>query len=155
MLIYIGADHQGFKLKEALKGFLKNKGYEVVDLGNDHYDENDDYPDFAAKVAKAVSDDPENRRGILICRSGAGVDIVANRFKGVRSVLAISPDQVYLSRNDDDTNVLSLASEFINEETAQKVVLTWLTTPFPGEEKHKRRLQKISNLENKNYPSNS
>lgn len=147
MLIYIGADHRGFQLKESLKKFIKERGYEVVDLGNDHYDENDDYPDFAALVAKTVSDDPENRRGILICRSGAGVDIVANKFKGVRSVLAINPDQAYLTRNDDDTNVLSLASEFVNEEAAQKIILTWLKTSFSGEEKKSRRLQKISDLE--------
>lgn len=147
MLIYIGADHRGFELKESLKKFLKDQGYEAVDLGNDHYDENDDYPDFAATVGKAVNEDPENRRGILICRSGAGVDIVVNKFKGVRSVLASNPDQAYLSRNDDDTNVLSLASEFINTESAQKILLTWLKTPFSGEEKNKRRLQKISDLE--------
>lgn len=147
MLIYIGADHRGFKLKESLKKFLKDQGYEAVDIGNDHYDENDDYSDFAALVGQAVSGDPENRRGILICRSGAGVDIVANKFKRVRSVLAQNPDQAYLTRNDDDTNVLSLASEFISEEAAQKILLTWLKTPFSGEERHKRRLQKISDLE--------
>ena len=147
MLIYIGADHRGFELKESLKKFLKDQGYEAVDLGNDHYDESDDYSDFAAKVGQAVSDDPESRRGILICRSGAGVDIVANKFKRVRSVLAQNPDQAYLTRNDDDTNVLSLASEFTSEEAAQKIILTWLKTPFSGEEKNQRRLQKIGNLE--------
>ncbi len=79
MLIFIGADHRGFQLKESLKKYLEDSGYEVIDVGNDHYDENDDYPDFAAKAAKAVREDPANRRGILICGSGVGVDVVANK----------------------------------------------------------------------------
>ena len=147
MLFYIGADHRGFQLKEKIKGELKNLGYEVIDVGNDKYDEEDDYPDFGILVARAVSQDPKIRRGILICGSGVGMDIVANKFKRVRSVLAQNPDQAYLTRNDDDTNVLSLASEFTSEEAAQKIILTWLKTPFSGEEKNQRRLQKIGNLE--------
>lgn len=147
MLIYIGADHRGFNLKETLKKSLKEQGYEVVDVGNEIYDENDDYPDFAKLVAREVSEDPTGRRGILICGSGAGVDIMANKFKGVRSVLAISSDQVYASRHDDDTNVLSLAADFIDGETAKKIVETWLATPFSTEENYKRRLDKISEVE--------
>ncbi|MCX6702607.1 MAG: RpiB/LacA/LacB family sugar-phosphate isomerase [Candidatus Wolfebacteria bacterium] len=149
MIIYIGADHRGFNLKETLKKFIKEEiGYEVVDLGNEQLDENDDYPDFAMKVAKEVQSDSNTRRGILICGSGVGMDIAANKFKGIRSVLAINSDQVLLSRKDDDTNVLSLASDFINEESAKQVVNAWLRTPFSGEEKNKRRLVKISGLEN-------
>jgi len=147
MLIYIGADHKGFQLKETLKKFLKEQGYEVIDVGNDHYDENDDYPDFAKLVARAVSQDPLNRRGILICGSGIGMDIVANKFKGVRSALVSNPDQAYLSRNDDDTNILSLAADFLNEEQTKKILTTWLATPFSGKEIYQRRLQKISDLE--------
>lgn len=150
MLIYIGADHKGFQLKETLKKILKNQGYEVLDVGNEKYDENDDYPDFAELVAKAISQDPWNRRGILICGSGVGVDIVANKFKGVRSALASNPDQAYLSRHDDDANILSLAAEFIDEETAKQILKTWLATPFSSEENHKRRLGKIQNYENQN-----
>jgi len=147
MLIYIGADHKGFQLKETLKKFLKEQGYEVIDVGNDHYDENDDYPDFAKLVARAVSQDPLNRRGILICGSGIGMDIVANKFKGVRSALVSNPDQAYLSRNDDDTNILSLAADFLNEEQTKKILTTWLATPFSNKEHHKRRLEKIRQLE--------
>ena len=84
MIIYLGADHKGFKLKEYLKNSLKEKGYEIVDLGNDSYDENDDYPDFASAVAQRVSVDYEQSRGILSCGSGVGVDVVANKFKNVR-----------------------------------------------------------------------
>ncbi len=147
MLIYIGADHRGFQLKEILKNFLKEQGYEVIDVGNDHYDENDDYTDFAVSVGRAISEDPYNRRGVLICRSGIGVDIVANKFKGVRSALVSNPDQAYLSRNDDDTNVLSLAAEFLSDEQAKKILSVWLQTPFSGEEHHKRRLKKIIEIE--------
>lgn len=148
MLIYIGADHRGFKLKETLKDFLKNQGYEILDVGNEKYDENDDYPDFAKLVAQAISEGPWNRRGILICGSGVGVDIVANKFKGVRSALISNPDQAYLSRHNDDANVLSLSAEFSDEETSKQILKTWLATPFSGEESHKRRLEKIEKIEN-------
>ncbi|OGM89126.1 hypothetical protein A3J77_00765 [Candidatus Wolfebacteria bacterium RBG_13_41_7] len=148
MLIYIGADHRGFELKESLKNFLMNKGYEVIDVGNTKFDENDDYPDFAKAVGFAVSQDPNARRGILVCGSGVGVDIVANKFKGVRSSLAFNPDQAFLARNDDDANVLSLPADFLNEEDAEKILGTWLATAFSGKEPHKRRLGKISEIEN-------
>ncbi len=150
MLIYIGADHRGFQLKEILKQFLKDQGYEVVDVGNDHYDEQDDYPDFAKLVARAVSQDFFNRRGILICGSGVGMDIVANKFRGVRSALVSNPDQAYLSRNDDDSNILSLAADFLNEETAKQILKTWLATPFFDKEHYRRRLEKIREIELKN-----
>lgn len=153
MLIFIGADHRGFKLKESIKKYLKDKGYEIVDLGNAVYDENDDYPDIAALVAQSVAPDPSERRGILICGSGVGVDIVANKIRGIRSALAINSDQIYASRNDDDTNVLSLAADFIDEENAQKIALTWLKTPFSSEEKYVRRLEKISKIEAENKPT--
>lgn len=143
MIIYIGADHRGFELKEYLKKYLADSGHQVIDLGNDHYDPNDDYPDFAKLVAEKVSVDPEINRGILICRSGAGVDIVANKFKGVRSALVTDVKQAELVRKDDDTNILSLASELTNEEQAKKIVDTWLKTPFSGIEKDARRIKKI------------
>ncbi len=148
MVIYIGADHRGFKLKESIRDFLKNKGYEVVDMGNADYDQNDDYVDFAKKVGKKVSLDPEKSRGILICGSGVGMDVSANKFRGVRSVLAISSDQVYASRQDDNVNVLSLAASFINEVDAQKMVNVFLETPFSTEERYQRRLDKIAQIEN-------
>lgn len=148
MIIYLGADHRGFKLKEYLKTVLQEGGYEFIDLGNDHFDQNDDYPDFAIKVARRVSLDPERGRGILICGSGAGIDIVANKFPNIRSVLGFSPDQVYDSRRDNDSNVLSLPSDFLDKEKAKKIVLTWLITDFSGEERHRRRLNKIYQLEN-------
>lgn len=149
MLIYIGADHRGFRLKESLKQYLKNSGYEVVDVGNEQLVEGDDYPDFAALAARKVSLDPVNSRAILICGSGTGMDIVANKFQNVRSVLALNPDQVVSSKNDDDTNVLCFASDYIDPAEAQKIAAAWMSASFSGEERHKRRLRKLEDIENR------
>ena len=147
MVLYIGADHRGFGLKEFLKTKLKASGYTVVDVGAERFDEGDDYPDFAEKVAQGVATEPEGRRGIVICGSGAGADIVANKFKGIRSVLAATPEQASVSRNDDDTNVLAIAADYAGGEEAKKIVTAWLVTPFAGEEKYRRRIGKIAAIE--------
>ncbi|MBZ1348893.1 MAG: RpiB/LacA/LacB family sugar-phosphate isomerase [Candidatus Liptonbacteria bacterium] len=145
--MYIGADHKGFYLKEALKNYLQHTGYEVVDVGNNVFDQNDDYPDFAFKVAKEVFVDPQSRKGIVICGSGAGVSVVVNKVPGIRAVLAISPDHIYQSRKDLDVNVLALAADFIDLELAKKIIGVWLQTPFSGEERHRRRINKIREIE--------
>lgn len=149
MIIYFGSDHRGFELKEFLKEAVQGQGYEMYDLGNTVYDEKDDYPDFAAAVAKKVSLDPEGSRGILLCGSGAGVDVVANKFPNVRSTLALSTDQVFDARHDDDINVLSFAADFTAKPDAQKMVQLFLTTPFGNEERHQKRLDKISEIESR------
>lgn len=146
MVIYLGADHRGFKLKELLKEFLSTRGYEIADMGNSQYDENDDYVDFGKVVAQKVSFSPVDR-GILVCGSGVGMDAVANKFRKVRSALGLSPDQVYDARHDDDANVLSIAADFTSEADAEKLVDTFLETPFAGEERFRRRLDKITQLE--------
>ncbi|MEK7464709.1 MAG: RpiB/LacA/LacB family sugar-phosphate isomerase [Patescibacteria group bacterium] len=151
MIIYIGADHRGFELKEYLKNILKIKGYEVADAGAVSPNENDDFNEFAEKVAKKVSEDYEHAKGILICGSGVGMDIIANKFPKVRSALVFNADQAYDSRNDDDVNVLSLAADHIKPEDAKNIVITWLGTPFSGEERFKRRLERIVKLEQKNF----
>ena len=120
-MIYIGADHRGYKLKEALKIYLQELGYDFEDLGNKELNPDDDYPDFALAVAKKVSEDLENNRGILICGSGVGVDIVANKIKGIRSALCFDVKQAQMSRNDDNTNVLSLPADYISEDLAKKL----------------------------------
>ncbi|HEY4496985.1 MAG TPA: RpiB/LacA/LacB family sugar-phosphate isomerase [Candidatus Paceibacterota bacterium] len=150
MLIYLGSDHRGFKLKEFIKTYLKDNGYQIHDVGNVKYDPADDYPDFAKAVAENVAADPDGRRGVVFCGSGVGVDIVANKFDRVRSVLANTPDQVMVSRVDDDTNVLSVAADFINPEDAKRMIAIWLQTPFSKEERHKRRLDKIGEIEKNN-----
>lgn len=148
MLIYIGADHRGFNLKESLKLYLNEAGYEVADVGNQIYDRDDDYPDFASLVARKVSLDPENSRGVVICGSGVGVDVVANKYRNVRAALAHSPDQAMASRNDVNANVLALSSDFLTEDEVKKILMVWLQTPFSEEERHRRRLEKIEKVEN-------
>ncbi len=147
MIIYIGADHRGFKLKEHLKTILKGDVYEVVDVGAKEIVPDDDYPIYAKAVAEKVSLSPSDTKGILICGSGFGVDEVANKFTRVRSALASSPDQVYQARHDDDANVLALAADFVDEPTAEKIVKIFLTTPFAKEPKYQRRLDEIGEIE--------
>ena len=142
-MIYLGADHRGFRLKEEIKKFLAEKNYQFEDMGNLAYDPNDDYTDFAKLVAKKVSEKPEENKGILICGSGVGVDIVANKFKGVRSALADDVQTAKQSREHDDTNVLSLPADEVNFEIAKQIITVWLETPFSNGEKYKRRIGKI------------
>ena len=150
MKIYLGADHAGFELKEQIKLYLQEKGHEVEDCGAFIFDQTDDYPDFTGLVAQEVIKDPDNRRGILICGSGVGIDIAANKFPRIRSALANNSDQAFLSRNDTDANVLCLASDFLDEEMAKKILSVWLQTPFSQEERHKRRIRKIGEIEANN-----
>jgi len=149
MIIYLGADHRGFALKEHIKKFLEREGYELADCGNTERDAEDDYPDFASLVATVVAKDPAARRGILACGSGVGVDVTANKFAGIRSVLAFSPEEVRLARADDDVNILSLPADFIDNHDAEKMVEIFLRTPFKGEVKYKRRINKIKKIETK------
>jgi ribose 5-phosphate isomerase B len=147
MIIYIGADHRGFYLKETLKQALRIDGYELIDLGNAESDGGDDYLDFASAVAEKVAGTGEEVRGIVICGSGIGVDVVANKFSGVRSALAISADQIRAGRQDDDVNVLSLAADFIKPEDALNIARVFISTPFKKEERFSRRLGKIAQIE--------
>lgn len=147
MRIYIGADHRGFSLKEQLKTFLGSYEHEVIDLGAESFDKGDDYPDVAAAVGKKVSENPKENRGVLLCGSGAGVDIVANKFLGVRSVLAFSKEQVASARRDDDVNVVSIPADYMIQEAAQGIVRAFLDTPFLGEERFLRRIEKINRIE--------
>ena len=150
MTIYLGADHGGIALKAKLKAILANDAYEVVDVGADGADPGDDYPDFAKLVAEKVGEAPDAIRGILICRSGFGMDIAANKFRGVRAALPMSPDHAYQARHDDDVNVLCLAADFTDETTALNIVKVFLSTPFAKDGRYERRLQKISAIESEN-----
>jgi ribose 5-phosphate isomerase B len=147
MTVYIGADHGGYALKEALKAALANEAYDVMDMGAAAPVEDDDYPDYASAVAKKVQENPLDGRGIVICRSGFGVDIVANKYDGVRAALATSPEHAYQGRHDDDVNVLALAADFIDEAVAIKAAKVFLVTPFARETKYSRRLEKIGKIE--------
>ena len=142
-MIYLGADHRGFQLKEEIKKFLAEKKYQFEDMGNFAYDPSDDYTDFAKLVAQKVSEKPEERKGVLICGSGVGGDITANKFQGVRSALADDIATAKQSREHDDANVLSLPANEVGFELAKQILETWLTTPFSNGEKYKRRIDKM------------
>lgn len=142
-MLYIAADHRGFELKEDLKPFLKEKGVAFEDLGNSVYDPEDNYPDFGRLVAEKISQDPDNNQGILICGSGIGMAIIANRYKGVRAGSALSPWMAEHGRQSDNINILGLASDLTDLATAKKIVETFLKTEFTKEEKYHKRVEGI------------
>lgn len=148
-MIFIGADHRGFELKERLKQHLIDEGFEITDLGNDHLDPNDDYVIYAEKVAKAVVGDDYNF-GIILCGSGAGVDMVANKIMGVRSALVFDVPRAVQARKDEDANVISLPADTLDEEHAFEIVKAFLTSEFSGAERHVRRLEEIKEIEQDN-----
>jgi ribose 5-phosphate isomerase B len=149
MKIYLGADHRGYLLKEKIARFLFEKGYSFEDMGALSLDPDDDYPLYAEKVASMIASSTKDM-GILVCGSGVGVLIVANKFDGVRAGLGINKEQVVAARNDDDINVLALASDFTDEKQALEMVLAFLETPFSGKAKHKKRIEDISRIEANN-----
>jgi ribose 5-phosphate isomerase B len=148
MVIYIGADHRGFETKEHLFGYLRDQGYEVDDVGAHEKNADDDYPDFAIAVAHKLEGQPDATlaRGVLVCGSGVGVAMVANKFKHVRAALGFNSDQVYAARHDDDVNVLCIPSDFVSVDDAEKLLKVFLSTPFAREERFLRRIQKIDEL---------
>lgn len=145
MKIYLGTDHAGFALKEKLKKYLSEEGYEVEDMGAHSHNDQDDYPDFIRPVARAVASDPERSRGIVLGGSGQGEAMVANRIPNIRAAVYYGGDKeiIVLSREHNDANILSLGARFLTDEEAKSVVKLWLETPFPGEERHRRRIDKI------------
>ncbi|MBI2580271.1 RpiB/LacA/LacB family sugar-phosphate isomerase [Candidatus Woesearchaeota archaeon] len=151
--IVIGADHGGYKLKEDLKPFLKQLGYGVEDVGTSS-EESVDYPDYAIKVAEIVGKSGRLQpfppvMGILLCRSAAGMMIAANKVMGVRAVAAFDETSARHSREHNAANVLGLSGDWTTPEQARKIVKAWLETPFAGEERHARRIQKIAEFEKK------
>lgn len=149
MKVYLAADHAGFNLKEKVKESLLKDGLNIKDCGAFIFDKNDDYPDFVAKAAEKVSKD-NGAKGIIFGKSGAGECIAANKIKGIRSALGFSEKNVELSRLHNDVNVLSLGSEFVSLNQALELIKIFLGTSFSNEKRHKRRIVKITKLENVN-----
>ena len=147
MKVYLATDHAGFDFKEKIKTFLQEKGYDVEDCGAYELNPSDDYPDFIAPAARKVSETPGSF-GIVLGKSGAGECIVANKIKGIRAFLGVSEQNVRLAREHNDANVISLGSELVDFEKAKQLAEVFLNTPFSNEERHKRRIEKIKNLEN-------
>lgn len=146
-MIYLGSDHRGYELKERIKKFLDEFGYDYDDCGASEYNKDDDYPEFAKLVGEKVAANPDGR-GILICGSGIGVAIAANKLKGVRAGTAVSPDQVKASVNDEGLNILALPADYINEDEAKEIIKAFLEAKFSGENRHIRRLKEIEEIEN-------
>lgn len=147
MKIYIGSDHNGYQYKQDLTAALRNAGHEVIDDGNVIIDPNDDFPQFAGKVVNdlLVEADPD-AKGLLICGSGQGMCMAANRFKGIRASLCWNLEEARASRNDDDSNVLCLSSRYLSIDEAQTIVSTFLQTPFAGAPRFTRRIQELDQL---------
>lgn len=147
MKIYMGADHNGFELKAKLTEELTRAGYTVVDEGDRQLKPDDDFPQFAERVVRAIQgSDDKDARGILICGSGQGMCIAANRFKGIRASLVWDVTEAHASRNDDDSNVLCLPARYIQSGEALKIAEAWLAAPFAGAQRFKRRISELDQL---------
>lgn len=142
--IAIGADHAGYELKEKLREFIKTLGYEVVDFGTNSTD-SVDYPLIAKELAKSVSN-KNVEKGILVCGTGIGMAIAANKIKGINAALCYTAETAKLSRQHNNSNVLTLGGRLIEYENAKDVVKTWLETEFEGG-RHQRRVKEIRDLE--------
>ena len=145
MKLYLGADHAGYELKNALREHLFHLGYEVEDLGAETLDTEDDYPRYAYAVAVKVLGGDDDR-GILVCGSGQGMSIAANRVNGIRATLAWSDESAIASRRDDDSNVLVLPSRFLSEDEAFAAVDAWIKTAFASNPNYQRRLDELEEL---------
>ena len=148
-MIYLASDHGGFKLKEAIEKYLQEKRIDVVDMGPEKLDPTDDFPDFVIPLAKKVTEHPENL-GIALCRNGVGVETAANKIDGVRAALSWDPKHAASSRHDDNSNVLALPADYLDEKKAIEILEVWLTTSYSKEPRFERRLKKIEKEEDEN-----
>lgn len=146
MRVYIGADHRGFELKEQIKSWLKDNEYEVEDVGNHIFDPEDDFVDPAVKVGEMVEGGERGDRGILLCGSGHGVEMVANRFPHVRAVNAFNDEVARQGREHEDANVIVLPANWVEYEEARERVELFLQTEIDKSEKYERRRNRIANL---------
>lgn len=139
-MVYLAADHRGFVRKEEIKEWLKSQNLEFIDVGNHKLDPNDDEVDFVKGAGEKMM---ETDRGVFFCGSGVMVDVAANKFPQIRSCLGFDEIQVRAARSDDDVNVLALAADFLDLEKTKKLVQVFLDTPFSGEERFRRRIEKL------------
>ena len=145
MILAIGADHGGFQLKTIIVNYLKKLGHEVHDLGTNS-DEPVDYPDYARAVSKEIML-KKAERGILICGSGVGACVAANKFPGIRAAICHDTFSAHQGVEDDNINILCLGARVVGHELAKEIVRVWLSSSFSGAERHIRRLAKIDDIE--------
>src|SRR3989344_2817555 len=146
MKIFIGADHGGYELKEKIKDHLGKRKIEYQDLGTNIENSDDDYPDYAVKVAQKVANE-KNSKGILICGTGTGMAIVANKVKGIRASVIYDKYSAKKSKEDNDVNIICLRGREFSSAKAKQITDIWLNAKFSNLARDKRRIQKISNLE--------
>lgn len=147
MKIYIGSDHNGYYIKNGLVEYLSNAGYDVIDVGNKELDKDDDFTDYAGDLAnQLLATEGEEAKGILLCGSGQGMCIAANRFNGIRACLGYDQDAVKAGRNDSDCNVLCLAANKVDQEQANLLAETFINTAFAGAERFTRRIKAVDQL---------
>jgi len=146
-MLYLASDHAGYNLKEKIKKYLTVKKIAFRDIGAFKFDQNDDYPDFALKAARQVAKSKSNK-GIIICSSGIGVSITANKIKDIRCGLACNQKMAKQSRQHNNTNILALSADFLSAPQAFKIIKVWLKTPFSKASRHRRRIKKINGIKN-------
>ena len=146
-MLYLGADHAGFSLKEKVKQYLEKKGLEYEDMGNFKKEKRDDYPKYGVKVARKVAGTQNN--GILMCGSGQGVAIAANKVKGIRAVYVSTVKEAKLTREHNDANVLCLSGWNTSLEKAKMIIDAWLQASFSSAKRHHRRVNQIKAIERK------
>lgn len=149
MKIYVGSDHRGFDLKQKIVWWLKEMHYDFCDLGALKHDPKDNYTKYAEEVALLVRDNP-GTRGILLCGSGVGVEVVANKFDGIRAAIGKDVFQVEAGRNDDDMNILVIAADYTDEKEAKAMVIAFLETKFAHKARYEERLEEIEKIEENN-----
>lgn len=149
MKIYIGADHRGYELKEKIARWLFEMEKAYMDVGANHLDPDDDFTKYAEEVASLVAKN-HGSRGVLICGSGVGMDVVANKFDGIRASIGKDVFQVEAGRNDDDMNILVIASDYTDEKEAKAMLIAFLETKFSGKARYDRRLEEIQKIEANN-----
>jgi len=145
-MLYIASDHAGFELKEKIKHFLEERRVQYQDIGPFQLIPTDDYPDYAIPLAQQVAQEPDFNKGILICRNGVGMSIVANKFAGIRAALSWDPKHAQTARVDDNANILCLPADYISQGKAKEIVASFLDTPFSQDERHRRRLEKVAKV---------
>lgn len=146
MKLYIGADHNGFALKAAMTRYLTGLGHDVVDTGDAENRPDDDFPQFANRLVRAMQADPGETKGVLICGSGQGMCMAANRYRGIRACLGYDSESARSSRNDDDANIICLPALTLSERQAEDIVRTFIQTPFAGAARFKRRIRELDAL---------
>jgi len=151
--IIVASDHAGLERKNELLSYLKEEGFDVVDVGAYSFVKDDDYPEFMVKAAMKVVEDPENTKAVIFGMSGQGEAMVANRLPGVRAAVwyggsdVVSRDIIRLSREHNDANILSIGAGFVSKDEMIAAVKLWLSTPFSNEERHRRRIEEIDSIE--------